>query len=165
VVASPEPKGVLEIGAVKVLVEAGFVTICAGGGGIPVARLPSGQFAGVECVVDKDYTSALLAKVLGADCLLLLTDVTGVQCDFGAAHAREIRRASPWEISRMSFPAGSMGPKVAAACRFAIGSGQRACIGRLDQVEAMLEGSAGTTITGETDGISFADSSTSGSGP
>lgn len=156
VVPSPEPKGILEIGAVKTLVEAGFVTICAGGGGIPVARLPSGRYEGVECVVDKDYTSALLANLLGADCLLLLTDVAAVQCDFGTPRAREIRQASARELPHLGFPAGSMGPKVGAACRFAISSGRSACIGRLDQVEAILQGQAGTTVTSYTDGIILA---------
>lgn len=149
VVASPEPRGILETGAIRHLLAGGFLTICAGGGGIPVARTANGAFDGVECVVDKDYTSALLADLLHADCLMMLTDVTAVQSGFGTPQAREIRRARPDELARYDFPAGSMGPKVTAACRFVAVPGRRACIGRLDQVQEILAGTAGTTVTGD----------------
>ncbi len=147
VVPSPEPRGILEVGAIRHLVAEGFVTLCAGGGGIPVARTAAGDYGGVECVVDKDHTSALLADLLGADCLLMLTDVTAVQSGFGTAQARDIRRARPQDPELQDLPAGSMGPKVAAACRFVAVEGRRACIGRLDQVQQILAGTAGTTIT------------------
>jgi carbamate kinase len=149
VVASPEPKGILEISAIEHLVTGGFVTICAGGGGIPVARTAAGRYDGVECVVDKDYTSALLAHLLQADCLLMLTDVAAVQTGFGTPEARQIRSARPGELAKHDFPAGSMGPKVTAACRFVTVPGRRACIGRLDQVRQILAGTAGTTVTGD----------------
>lgn len=149
VVPSPEPRGILEIEAIRHLVAGGFITICAGGGGIPVARMGADGYGGVECVVDKDYTAALLAGLLGADCLVMLTDVAAVQSDFGTAQAREIRRARPRELAQHRFPAGSMGPKVTAACRFVAVPGRRACIGRLDQVQQILAGTAGTTVVGD----------------
>lgn len=149
VVPSPEPKSILELAAIRHLVTAGFVTICAGGGGIPVTRSAAGRYEGIECVVDKDYTSALLADLLDADCLMLLTDVAAVQRDFGTPKAQDIRRATPGELELLNFPAGSMGPKVAAACRFAARYARRACIGRLDEVRRILEGRAGTTVSSQ----------------
>jgi carbamate kinase len=146
VVASPAPRDILEISAVRTLVSSGFVTICAGGGGIPVARAEDGSHQGVECVVDKDLTSALLAEQLGADCLLLLTDVAAAFQDFGKPMAREIRQASPAYLEGIDFPAGSMGPKIQAACQFARRGG-RACIGKLDEVQDILAGRAGTTVS------------------
>jgi carbamate kinase len=145
VVASPEPRDILELRAIRLLAEAGFVTICGGGGGIPVTRV-DGNYQGVECVVDKDLTSALLAERLAADCLLMLTDVEAVFSAFGTPAARAIRRCRPDELERQDFPAGSMGPKVAAACRFARTGLGPACIGRLDQVGEILAGRAGTTV-------------------
>jgi carbamate kinase len=146
VVASPEPRDILEIRAIRHLVAGGFVTLCAGGGGIPVTRQDDGSYRGIECVVDKDLTSALLAEQLGADCLLMLTDVPAVYAEFGTPRAREIRHATPDEIDPAMFAAGSMGPKVEAARRFARGAGRRACIGNLADVRAILEGRAGTTV-------------------
>jgi carbamate kinase len=146
VVASPEPRQILELRAIRHLVEAGLLIICAGGGGIPVARTHGGPYQGIECVVDKDFTSALLAEQLAADCLLMLTDVPAVYEGFGTAQAREIRHASPGDISAAGFPPGSMGPKIEAACRFARSGARRACIGNLADVQAILEGHAGTTI-------------------
>lgn len=147
VVASPDPQRILEMRAIRLLVAAGFVTICAGGGGIPVARDTDGTYRGVECVVDKDLTSALLAEQLDAECLLMLTDVPAVYAQFNTPRAHEIRHASPSEIASFEFPAGSMGPKIEAACRFARQPHRRACIGNLADVEAILAGHAGTTIT------------------
>jgi carbamate kinase len=146
VVASPEPRGILEIDAIRELVAAGLVTICAGGGGIPVRRMADGQYAGIECVVDKDLTSALLAQQLHADCLMMLTDVPAVYTGFGTPAARELRRVTPAELAAFQFPAGSMGPKVEAACRFVRGGSLRACIGKLDDVRNVLAGRAGTTV-------------------
>ena len=157
VVASPEPRGLLEIGAIRLLVQAGLVTICAGGGGIPVTRAQDGRYRGVECVVDKDFSSALLADLLAADCLMLLTDVSAVFTQFGTAAAREIRRASPAQLASFRFPAGSMGPKVEAARRFAAQGERRACIGRLDDVRNLLEGRVGTTISAGCAQLAYGD--------
>jgi carbamate kinase len=156
VVPSPEPRDILEIRAVQHLISAGFVTICAGGGGIPVARNADGIFCGVECVVDKDFTSALLADKIDADCLCMLTDVSAVYSDFGTPRAREIRNARPEDLEPFTFPAGSMGPKVEAARRFARSGTRRACIGRLDDVVNIVRGLAGTTITPSSEGITYA---------
>lgn len=147
VVASPEPRGILEIDAIRGIVGAGLVTLCAGGGGIPVTRAADGRYHGIECVVDKDYTSALLAEALGADCLVMLTDVAAVFTAFGTPEAREIRNATPAQLAALPFPAGSMGPKVEAACRFARTPGRSAFIGRLDDVRNILDGRAGTRVS------------------
>jgi carbamate kinase len=149
VVASPEPRGILELGAIRTLVAADLVTICAGGGGIPVHRTADGRYEGIECVVDKDLTSALLARQLGADCLMMLTDVPAVYAGFGTPGARDLRRVTPAQLAGFEFPAGSMGPKVEAACRFVRGGARRACIGSLDDVRNVLTGHAGTTISAE----------------
>jgi carbamate kinase len=147
VVPSPQPRQILEIEAIRLLVAGGFITLCAGGGGIPVARTDGGAYRGIECVVDKDLTSALLAEQLDADCLVMLTDVPAVLTGFGTPYASQIRHATPGELDPSLFPAGSMGPKVEAACRFAQVAGRRACIGNLAEVGAILEGRAGTTVT------------------
>jgi carbamate kinase len=146
VVPSPKPMHIVEHEAVQHLLRAGYVTVCVGGGGIPVARGPAG-LSGVECVVDKDLASALLAESVRADVLLMLTDVDGVYWNFGRADAELIRRASPNELRSRAFPAGSMGPKVEAACQFARIPGSRAYIGSLDQISQTLAGTAGTLIT------------------
>jgi carbamate kinase len=146
VVASPEPQGIVELATIKVLLADGAVVICAGGGGVPVRRTPDGQLRGVEAVVDKDSTTALLAENLGADALLLLTDVPAVELDYGKPNARSIDRMSVDELERLPFPAGSMGPKVAAACRFVHASHKVAAIGRLEDAVELLAGNAGTTI-------------------
>ena len=146
VVASPEPLGLVELTTIRSLVANAAVVICAGGGGIPVTRGPDGLLHGVEAVVDKDLTAALMARELGADGLLLLTDVAGVEYDFGTERARTVHRATPAELRGHSFPDGSMGPKVEAACRFVEATGQRAMIGRIEDAPAMIEGSRGTTV-------------------
>lgn len=147
VVASPEPLEILELGAIRLLVEAGMVVICAGGGGVPVAPRPAGGYAGVEAVIDKDRATALLAVALEADMLLLLTDVDGVYQDFGAPHAARMLRAGTGALSQGAFAAGSMGPKVGAAISFALACGRNAAIGRLEDATAVLEGTAGTIIS------------------
>jgi len=156
VVASPEPKDILEIRAIRKLSSAGFVTICGGGGGIPVTRSADDLFEGSDCVVDKDLTSALLAERLDADCLLMLTDVAAVYADFGRANARQIRRARPLDLALHHFPAGSMGPKVEAARRFARRGACRACIGKLDDIRGLLEGRVGTTISEDVEELTYA---------
>jgi carbamate kinase len=146
VVASPEPLRILECEAIEQLVHAGFVTICAGGGGVPVIRTAEGRLTGVECVVDKDRSSALLATALGADTLLMLTDVDAVYANWGRDDARPLRHLTPTEIEEHAFAAGSMGPKVDAARRFAASSGKRAYIGSLDKAADILAGTSGTLI-------------------
>jgi carbamate kinase len=145
-VPSPEPLEILELPLIKVLLSAGAVVICAGGGGIPVIRQAGSRLVGVDAVVDKDLTSALLAQAVAADVLLLLTDVPGVLDGYGTTAARPIDRASVAELRGDRLPAGSMGPKVEAACRFVAATGKKAVIGRLDEAEAMFFGKAGTTI-------------------
>jgi carbamate kinase len=146
VVPSPEPQGIVELATIKVLLADGAVVICAGGGGVPVRRTPDGRLQGVEAVVDKDSTTALLAENLGADALLLLTDVPAVELDYGKPSARSIDRISASELEQMQFPSGSMGPKVGAACRFVRGTRRVAAIGRLEEAVQLLAGTAGTTI-------------------
>jgi carbamate kinase len=146
VVASPRPLHVIEHEAVEHLLHAGYVTVCMGGGGIPVTRGSNG-LEGVECVVDKDLASALLAENVRADTLLMLTDVDGVYRNFGRPDAELIREANPNELRSHAFPAGSMGPKVEAACRFARIRGTRAFIGSLDRLAETLAGTTGTLVT------------------
>jgi carbamate kinase len=147
VVPSPEPVELVELPLIKVLLGSGTLVVCAGGGGIPVAADASGALRGVEAVVDKDLTSALLAGAVHADALLLLTDVDAVIDGFGTPDARPIRHATPSQLRARSFPAGSMGPKVEAACRFVEATGQMAAIGRLDAATALLDRTAGTIIS------------------
>jgi carbamate kinase len=147
VVASPQPTGIVEIETIRLLLDAGVLVVCAGGGGIPVVFTPSG-LTGVEAVIDKDLSAALLAEKIGADFLLMLTDVAEVEAGWGTPAARPIRHTSPAELRGMDFAAGSMGPKVEAACRFAERTGGRAGIGRLDQAAEILRGEAGTIVAG-----------------
>ncbi len=147
VVASPEPQSIVEAEVVRMLVDRGVVVICAGGGGIPVVRLGDGRLAGVEAVIDKDLTAALLAETLHADALLLLTDVEAVESDFGRPGAAPIRTATAAALRAHGFPDGSMGPKVEAACRFAERTGGLAAIGALTHAAALLAGTAGTRVS------------------
>ncbi len=148
VVASPEPREVVEARVIRRLVDAGVLVVCAGGGGIPVERAADGTLRGVEAVIDKDLTAALLAETLDADALLLLTDVAAVETAFGTPGSQSIKSATPAELRDLDFPAGSMGPKVEAACRFAGRDGAFAAIGSLTEAGAILAGSAGTRIVG-----------------
>ena len=147
VVPSPEPRDVVELGDIQHLVDRGAIVICAGGGGIPVVRDADGSRRGVEAVVDKDLTAALLATRLGAHALLLLTDVANVELNYGTAGARAVGAVSVAQMRDHSFAAGSMGPKVTAACRFVEGTGGEAAIGRLQDAALLLDGAAGTVIT------------------
>ncbi|MEQ1945309.1 carbamate kinase [Mesorhizobium sp. VNQ89] len=146
VVSSPLPKRIVQIEVIRMLVTAKVVTICAGGGGIPVVRDASGDLHGVEAVIDKDRAAGLLAADLAADAFLMLTDVDAVYLDWGTPQQRPVRRARPDELSAHHFPPGSMGPKVEAACRFAETPGRIAGIGRLEDARKILEGNAGTTV-------------------
>ena len=146
VVPSPLPLRILGLEAIKVLLDAGQIVICAGGGGIPVRRNADGHMEGVEAVIDKDRTSALLALGLNADALLLLTDVAAVYEDFSGPDQHAIGATTPNALDSLTLPAGSMGPKVAAAAAFVRASGKMAGIGQLSEARALLEGLAGTRI-------------------
>lgn len=149
VVPSPMPLRILGLDAVKLLLDAGHCVICAGGGGIPVKRNASGAMEGVEAVIDKDRTAALLAQSLDADALLLLTDVSAVFRHWGTAQQCEITSTTPTEMDRLSFAPGSMGPKVAAAADFVRTSEKLAGIGQLSDARAILEGQAGTRLVAD----------------
>jgi carbamate kinase len=146
VVASPEPLRIVELSAIRMLVNAGAVVVCTGGGGIPVATNGAGTLHGVEAVIDKDLAAELLARGVDADFLLLLTDVAAVMRDWGTDAASPIHRTTPSELRRLTFAAGSMGPKVEAACRFVEATGGAAGIGSLDDAAAIVAGHAGTLV-------------------
>ncbi len=146
VVASPEPKQIFEIRPIRWLLDRGVVVIAGGGGSIPTAYDADRRLSGVEAVIDKDLCSELLARQLVADILILATDADAVYVDWGKPTARAIRRTSPAALADYQFPAGSMGPKVMAACRFAELSGRTAAIGALQDLPGMLSGVAGTTV-------------------
>jgi carbamate kinase len=145
VVPSPEPRAIVELPTIRLLVEAGVLVVCVGGGGIPVVET-EGRLHGVEAVIDKDLAAALLATGLDADALLLLTDVPAVEADWGTPRARPLREASVAELGAIGFAAGSMGPKVEAARRFAQRTEGLAAIGALGDAAAILRGERGTRI-------------------
>jgi carbamate kinase len=150
VVASPAPREILDAPAVQALVEAGFVVVANGGGGIPVVREADGSLRGVEAVIDKDLGAALLARTVAADVLVIATDVPNAVLRYGTPHAEAVGTVS---VSRMRshaldghFASGSMGPKVDAACRFVEAGGARAVITNLDQITDAVAGNAGTVV-------------------
>lgn len=149
VVPSPLPIAILGIKPIRLLVDAGVCVICAGGGGIPVVRSREGKMDGVEAVIDKDRTAALLAQVLGADALLMLTDVEAVFRDWGKPGATAISNTTPAAMDAMNFAPGSMAPKIASGCDFVRKGGRVAGIGRLEDARAILEGNAGTRIVAD----------------
>jgi carbamate kinase len=153
VVASPQPKQILEARVIELLVSQGVTVICAGGGGIPVLERSDGTLVGVEAVVDKDLASALLARQLRADQLLLLTDVDGVYLDWGTDAAKPIRQAGASALKPSDFAPGSMGPKIEAAIGFAAETGRPSSIGRLEDAADIVAGAAGTRIDIATKGI------------
>lgn len=146
VVPSPEPRRIMQLDAIERLSDAGFLVICAGGGGIPVTQDARGRQRGVEAVIDKDLASSLLAAELDADVLVLATDVDAVYSGYGTEAERAIGQATPQRLRTESFAAGSMGPKVEAACRFVERTGARAAIGRLDDIDELLGGTTGTQV-------------------
>ncbi|WP_111731834.1 carbamate kinase [Roseovarius amoyensis] len=146
VVPSPRPVEIPDLRLVRLLLDQGVIVICAGGGGIPVLRRPDGSMIGIEAVIDKDAASALLAADIGADALLLLTDVDAVYQDFGTDAATPLRLLTPDEGCALDLPKGSMGPKLTAACDFAE-LGGIAGIGRLADALAILDGTAGTRVS------------------
>ncbi|WP_158801521.1 carbamate kinase [Acidisoma sp. L85] len=148
VVASPEPLEILQQPEIAVLMAAGVTVICAGGGGIPCVRDANGFLTGAEAVVDKDRCSGLLATLLGADRLLMLTDVDATYLGFGTPNARAIRRSDPTSLRghRSDFRAGTMGPKIDGAIQFVTSTGGLAGIGRLEDAANILRGVAGTIV-------------------
>ncbi|MGZ8475574.1 MAG: carbamate kinase [Candidatus Limnocylindria bacterium] len=149
VVASPEPRRIVQLGAIERLLDAGLIVVCAGGGGVPVVEDSDGRYRGVEAVIDKDLASSLLAIELGVDVLVLATDVDAVYDGYGGPEQQAIARATPEELRARGYPAGSMGPKVEAVCRFVESTGGRAAIGSLGEVEQLLDGHAGTQVSAD----------------
>jgi carbamate kinase len=162
VVPSPLPKRIFEIEAIKALLEKGCVVICAGGGGIPTVYTdepaPAGRrLIGIEAVIDKDLASALLAVDLDADVLAILTDVDAVYLGWGTTEQRAIQRATPESLAATEFAAGSMGPKVDAACQFVKRTGRVAAIGSIADAPALVRGEAGTLVTRDAEGIELSE--------
>ncbi|MFV2006422.1 MAG: carbamate kinase, partial [Longimicrobiales bacterium] len=140
---------VLQSETIRLLVDDGVLVICGGGGGIPVVSDESGAISGVEAVIDKDRTAALLARSLGADALLLLTDVSALQARWGSPDPEPIRTASSSQLRGMELAAGSMGPKVDAACSFVESGLGFAGIGAIEDAAAILRGESGTIVRSE----------------
>lgn len=149
VVPSPKPQRVIEQEAIKHLVDSNITVICAGGGGIPTYLDENSKLHGVEAVIDKDLASALLAQNLDADLLVIATDVDGVYANWGTPNQRLLETLTVAQARESKFAAGSMGPKVTAACNFAEHTGKRAVIGALADIEKLVDGSAGTSILTE----------------
>ena len=148
VVPSPKPKQIFEIRPMRWLIEHGVVVICAGGGGIPTMYAPGEdrRLVGIEAVIDKDFATSLLSRELDADLFVMATDVDGVYLDWGTPNQRRLDSVTPEELRATPFPAGSMGPKVDAAAEFVEATGKRAAIGSLEQLDAIVAGTAGTNV-------------------
>jgi carbamate kinase len=155
VVASPRPLQILEARVIEMLTSQGVTVICAGGGGIPVIERSDGTLLGVEAVIDKDLVSALLARQLGADHLILLTDVEGVYLDWGLQSARLIKRAAAHALNPADFAPGSMRPKIEAAMGFVAETGHPASIGRLEEAAQIFAGVSGTRIDVERQNVTL----------
>ncbi|MFD0277459.1 carbamate kinase [Kitasatospora sp. NPDC127111] len=152
-VPSPRPVAISEVPAVRSLLATGTVVIAGGGGGVPVIRdTDTGLLHGVEAVVDKDLTAALLAEQLDADALLILTDVTHVFTGFATSRPRPLLTATPVQLRALDLPEGSMRPKAEAAASFAERTGRLAAIGPLDNALGILLGTTGTTVRVPADG-------------
>lgn len=150
VVASPEPLEVLDVAAAHTLLDAGYVVVAAGGGGIPVVREEDGRLRGVEAVIDKDLTAALLARSLHADVLVIATDVDHAAVHWGTPQQRDLGRVTLAELHELAdageFASGSMGPKVEAVARFVAGGGPRGVITSLTHITDAVEGAFGTVV-------------------
>jgi carbamate kinase len=151
VVPSPRPMRIFELEVIRLLVDQGVIVICAGGGGIPVAKRVDGSYVGVEAVIDKDHASGLLAAELKVDVFLMLTDVAAVFANWGTPEQRALGDVTPQTLAGMNFAAGSMGPKVQAACDFVLQSGGMAGIGTLDDAVDILAHRAGTRVVPQPD--------------
>lgn len=146
VVPSPRPRRIFEIRPIRTLVNQGVIVICAGGGGIPTMYDEDGNLRGVEAVIDKDLAASLLAQDLDADLLVIATDVDAVYTGWGTPEQAKIGAVTVADIDGMDLPAGSMGPKVAAACEFAVRTGNEAVIGSLADIDRIVAGAAGTRV-------------------
>ena len=155
-VPSPEPRAIVGLPSLRVLVETGALLICAGGGGIPIAIDETATMHGVEAIVDKDLTAALLARRLDADLLLMLTDVDAVRLESGGEGERPLHSVHPEELREHDFATSSIGPKVEAACRFVEATGRRAAIGALIDATRLVRGSAGTQVAPRCDEAAIA---------
>jgi carbamate kinase len=156
VVPSPAPKRIFEHRQITWLLEHGSVVICSGGGGIPTAYAPDGRLVGVEAVIDKDHASGLLARDLDADVYVMATDTSAAFIGFGSPAQARIVAGHPDELlarHRSEFAAGSMLPKIQAACDFARLTGRAAMIGSLADIEQLVDGTAGTRISTDVDGV------------
>lgn len=153
VVPSPMPSHIVETALIGTAAASGAVVIAGGGGGIPVVRDEMGRRHGVEAVIDKDRTSALMANLLGIEDLMILTSVPRVAIDYGKPTQRALERVGLAEVRRHhadgQFPPGSMGPKIDAAIQFLEGGGKRVLIGRLEDAVPMLRGETGTQIVAD----------------
>ena len=157
VVPSPLPQRIIEMKAIRILVDNGVVVICAGGGGIPTAHDENRKLYGVEAVIDKDLASSLLARGLDAEMFVMLTDVPNIYADFGTPNQRSIKAAHPDALEAMDFAAGSMGPKVLGACQFVRKTGYQSAIGQLSDLAKIMDSKAGTLISNQTRGIVYGD--------
>jgi carbamate kinase len=146
VVPSPAARDIVDTRPIRWLLERGSVVICGGGGGIPVRRDSGGGYCGVEAVIDKDDCAALLAERLDADALIIATDVEAVFIDWGTAAQQPLHEVTVLELQHHRFAAGSMQPKIGAACRFAQQTGRPAAIGALDRIEDLVAGQTGTRV-------------------
>jgi carbamate kinase len=149
VVPSPRPREIIETKLIDHLLDESIIVVCAGGGGVPVIRTATGDLQGVEAVIDKDLSAALLANRLKADRLIVLTDVENVIDGYGTDRAKPIGHTTPAQLRALDLPRGSMGPKVEAVCRFVEQGGRRtaAAIGNLAHAQSLLDGAAGTFVT------------------
>lgn len=145
VVASPLPRRIVETDTADLLLRKGVTVVLAGGGGVPVTETPDG-LRSVEAVVDKDLAAAHVAAELAADLLVVLTDVPAVMAEFGTPRQRPLHEPSVAELADVSFPAGSMGPKVEAVCQFVRATGSRAAIGSLENIAGVFAGTSGTQV-------------------
>lgn len=155
VVPSPLPKRIFQLNPIRWLLEKGTIVIAAGGGGIPTMYDRDHVLTGVECVIDKDRASALLAQELGAEIFVCATDADAVYLDWGTPNQKAIRSVTPDALNAYEFPAGSMGPKVEAAQEFARATGGRAVICSLADIAEAVAGQKGTTIASDTGEMTF----------
>ena len=156
VVASPSPKEIVEFKAAQKLIEAGYMVIFCGGGGIPVAEdEKTGFLIGKEAVIDKDRAASLGAVDLKMDMFVILTDVDAIYVDYGTKNQKAIKAISPVELKKMDFARGSMGPKVEAACNFVLKTNKTAVIGDLFQGDALFNGTSGTMVKNDVKGIIY----------